>query len=548
MSDSQYLFNYLNNVWDLLPERDRKRFGETWKAYEQTYGDAWSKLFERDLGNSVDFVPLYNNQRWLSYLFNNSTKVLRAAHFRSIQDLSTTINLSSRYLIKLAVDGGTPVEVDLRGSNPAATTLPQIVLKINTAMGIPVAKATNGQLLDFRSLTTGPTSKLTFFAASDPAADASAVILGLDPSTDLPYQTPGFPYEYQLPDRFIVGIPELQTTIHKYDSTQTLSQGVDYIVDFGTGIISFKEIPPAKVWAPDTLLNKEAPYNQFGFLMDIYDSNTPAYLKAVKGLWFAFWTGPRPENIRRALYLLFGLPTASQPGTVTSVTATQIRIRYTDDATEVFDIPPELIPLVTVGQSVDRFQPLVSGIQVFDKVNYPGFMTREGGRSAVAPFLVEGATTGIDPSTDESRALRTLEEHTYLPQIDVNSFISPDIKLSNVQTFLKNIQPKSRQYLFQVLVGTFRDRIPISDEGNRTATNSNFPNGIPALAFDITFDATANVDWNINRDTDLASLEDSETNDYTHLVLDSHVFTHGDRASIEVYQSSSLVDSFDLEG
>jgi hypothetical protein len=448
----------------------------------------------------------------------------------------------------MSVDGGAAAEIDLRGTNPSATTLAQMVSKINTALGAPIARATNGQLLDFKSLTTGPTSKLTFLPASNPSADASAVILGLDPAVDLPYQTPGFPYEYQLPDRFVVGIPELQTTIHDYEYTVKLSQQSDYVVEFGTGIISFREIPPEKMWAADTLINKETPYNQFGFLMDLYDSNTPAYLKAVKGLWFAFWTGPRPENIRRAMYLLFGLPTASQQGIVTSVTTSVIKLQYDDDSTEVFEIPPELVAIVTAGQSVGRFQPLVSGIQVFDKINYPGFMTREGGRPAVAPFLVEGATTGIDPDTDESRALRTLEEHTYLPQIDVNSFVSPDIKLSNVQAFLKNIQPKSRQYLFQVLVGTFRDKIPISDEGSRTATNSNFPNGIPALAFDITFDVTANVDWNINRDADSTSLEDSETNDYTYLVLDSHVFTQGDRASIEVYQSSSLVDSFDLEG
>ena len=195
-----------------------------------------------------------------------------------------------------------------------------------------------------------------------------------------------------------------------------------------------------------------------------------------------------------------------------------------------------------------RFQPLVSGIRVYDKINYPGFLTREGGRAAVAPFLTENASTGEGPDTDETKAMRLLEENTYLPQIDVNSFTNPNIKLSNIQTFLRNIQPKSRQYLFQVLVGTFRDRLLISDEGYTGNTTPEWPNGMPALGLSINFDATANVDWNNNIDTEQSNREDAETNAYTHLTLDSHVFTQGDRVSIDVYQGISLIDSFDLEG
>lgn len=549
MSDSQYLFQYLNNVWDLLPEQDKIRFGETWKGYEQSYGDAWTKLFERDLGNSIDFLPLYNSQRWLTYMFNTSTQVDRAARYRSIQDLSKGINLSTRYLIRISVDGGPPTEIDLRGATPINTSLAEIVAKINTALGVKVASPVlNGQLLELSSPTIGPLSSLGFTAASDPAKDANEIVLGLDPDIDLPRTIPLFPYEFQLPDRFIVGMPELMDMIHETENTIILKQGIDYAVEFGSGIISFSQLPPEKMWAPDSLINRETAYNNFGFLMDIYDSNTASYLKAVKGLWFAFWTGPRPENIRRSLYLLFGLPTASQDGTVVSVTNTQIKLVYNDNAPETFSIPVELGALVSVGDKVTRFQPLVSGIRVFDKINYPGFMAKEGGRPAVAPFLTESASLGPGPDTDETKALRMLEENTYLPQIDVNSFISPDIKLSNVQTFLKNIQPKSRQYLFQVLVGTFRDLIDISEEGYTTHSTPTWPNGMPALGLSISFDVTANVDWNNNIDTEQTSREDAESNYYTYLTLDSHVFTQGDRVNIEVYQGISLIDSFDLEG
>lgn len=549
MADSQYLFQYLNNVWDLLPEKDKVRLGETWKGYEQSYGDAWNKLFERDLASAIDFMPLYNNQRWISYTFDDSTQVLRAARFRSNQDLSKGINLVSRYLIRLAVDGGPQFELDLRGLNPIATTLTEIVTTINTALGSKVASAVSGgQLLELTSPTVGPMSLLAFYPASNPMLDASALVLGLDPDLDLPYLTPLYPYEYQLPDRFIVGIPDMKSTIHDFETTPVLTQTTDYTIEFGTGVISFKNTPPAKMWAPDTLINQETPYNNYGFLMDLYDQNTPAYLKAVKGLWFAFWTGPRPENIRRSLYLLFGLPTASLAGTVSSVTTTTISLLYDDSSTESFSIPTGLVALVAQGEAVTRFQPLVSGIQVFDKINYPGFMAKEGGRAAVEPFLTEKATRGTSPDTDESKALRILEENTYLPQIDVSSFISPDIKLGNVQSFLRNIQPKSRQYLFQVLVGSFRDEVAILDGGLTGNTSGAWPNGMPALGLSIAFDATANVDWNNNIDTDQDSLNDSENNDYTYLTLDSHVVTQGDRVSIEVYNSAVLVDSFALEG
>ena len=118
-----------------------------------------------------------------------------------------------------------------------------------------------------------------------------------------------------------------------------------------------------------------------------------------------------------------------------------------------FNIPSELNSLVTAGQVVTQFEPLVDGIAVYDKVNYPGFVAREVGRFGVQTFLTENATRGENADTDETRALTLLEQNSYLPQINVNAFISQDIKLGNVKTFLNNIQPKSRTYLFQVLVG-----------------------------------------------------------------------------------------------
>lgn len=545
---SGYIFNYLDDIWSLMSDQDRMRFAETWKAYEQTYGDVWMQMFERQMAVNIDYLPLYNIRRWQKYTFDSTTALARSATYRSGQDLSLGINLENRYLIKIAVDNGTPIEIDLRGVIPLKTELHEIVTRVNNLMNANIAFAvSSNQLLEFRSTTTGPTSKIEFFAASDPLKDASEIVLGFDPVIDLPKSFPKFPYEYLLPDKFITGVPALQDKIKEDLVSLTLLTDIDFTVEYGTGAILFAAAPPTSMWAPDTFLNQETPYNNYGYLLGIYDQNKEGYLKAVKGLWYAFWTGPRPENIRRSLYLLFGLPTASGPGVVSNVTDTEVTINYDDGTTETFQVPVDLSPVVSLGQVVTRFEPLVNGIRVFDKVNYPGFVEKEVGRFGVQPFLTQNATRGTSPDTDESKALRMLEANTYLPQIDVATFISPDIKLGNVRTFLTTLQPRSRQYLFQVLVGKFREKVDIRDEGLTTNPTPKWPNGDPALGLAINFDATPNVDWNPNTEIGQDQLDESENNDYTYVRLDEGWCT-ADKVEIDVYQFSSLVDSFILEG
>jgi hypothetical protein len=548
-ANSEYIFNYLDDIWDTLPEIDRLRFSETWKAYEQTYGDVWTKLIERQMGVNIDYLPLYNNRRWFNHIFDSTTQINRQAMYRSPQDMSLGLNLQNRYLINVQINQDPAVEIDLRGLNPGTTTLTEMVNNINTALLKVVAYSVqSGQLLEFKSDIAGPLSSISFLSVSDPSKDASEIVLGLDPLVDIPVTYPKYPYEFLLGDKLIVSIPKLQDKISEESATTPiLIQNVDYEIEFGTGIISFLNLPPELMWAPNTLFNQETPYNNYGYLMDIYDDNKESYLKAVKGLWYAFWTGPRPENIRRSLYLLFGLPVSSQAGAVTNVTATQIFISYKDGTSEIFEIPSGLTSLVRVGQEVTKFEPLVSGIKVFDKVNYPGFLEAETGRAGVQKFLTQHATRGSDPSTDESKALKMVEQNSYLPQIDVSTFISPDIKLGNVKTFLSNLQPKSRTFLFQILVGVFRDQIIVKDEGVRSQTDPDFPNGIPALQFDISFDATPNVDYNVNTFAQQSDLDEAEANDYTYMMLDEGMAS-GDRVEIDVYQSITLIDSFTLEG
>jgi hypothetical protein len=506
------------------------------------------QMFESQMAANIDFLPLYNIRRWQKYIFDSSTQISRAAVYRSAQDLSLGINLENRYLISIQIDSLTTVEIDLRGVIPSQTKLSEIVSRVNAVYGSTIAYAVqSNQLLEFRSPTTGPNSRITFQPSSDPSKDASEIILGFDPILDLPKSYPKYPYEFLLPDTSITAIPVLQDKIHEEQIQWKIQEDIDYAIEFGTGAISFATLPPTIAWAPDTFVNNETPYNNYGYLLGIYDQNKENYLKAVKGLWYAFWTGPRPENIKRSLYLLFGLPTASGPGVVTDVTTTNVTVLYNDDTTETFDVPIDLSPIVTIGQVVTRFEPLVNGIRVFDKVNYPGFVNKEVGRFGVQPFLTQNASKGLGADTDETKALRMLEENTYLPQIDVATFISPDIKLGNVKTFLSTLQPKSRTYLFQVLVGVFREPINIKDEGPTGHSTAKFPNGLPSLGLGIRMDVTPNVDWNENTSGNQDEWNEAEENDFTYMRLDEGCCT-ADKVEIEVYNASSLVDSFALEG
>lgn len=524
------LFGFINDLYGLLPESDQIRFGELWTAYEQTLGDVWTRLLQSQLSSVISTLPLYNTKRWLQHAFDSSTAVELSATYTTNQDISQGLNLTARNLIRFSVDGAAQVEVNLTGANPNSTTNLEILSKINAAAGFDFATlVVDNALIQFNSPTRGVASNITFYPASNPAADASAIILGLDPAT-LPLKLPEFAYSYALIDSNIASIPKLQDKIRKESVSLTLTEGTNYTVS--SGLIFFASPPPALLWAPDTLYNFETPYNNYGFLIDFYDKNSAQYLKAVQGLWFAYWTGPRPENIKRSLYLLCGLPTASDNGTVSALTTNSITLTYTDGAAETFTIPKNLLALVGPGDPVTKYQPLTTGITVLDKVNSPGFLAREVGRTGVQRFLTQNATHGLGATTDETKALKTVEQNTYLPQIDVNAFVTTDINLGNIKTFLTNMQPKSRTFLLQILVGNFSDEL-VMDE---------------IIFQSISMDVTPNLDYNPNTYAQQSDLTDAEIDPATGMVLDSEAFIMVDYLSIDVYQSGTLTETLHIEG
>jgi hypothetical protein len=75
-------------------------------------------------------------------------------------DLLSASDLSERRLLRVAVDGGRPQDVDIAGAAPATTFLDEIVERINSA--VPgLASATDDNRLRLRSPTAGEASRLT---------------------------------------------------------------------------------------------------------------------------------------------------------------------------------------------------------------------------------------------------------------------------------------------------------------------------------------------------------------------------------------------------
>jgi hypothetical protein len=527
VADRKYL-NFLGNVWDFLPDEDRQRMAETWIGYEQVFASAYQKIVENDINISLKDVQPYATERWLSYNFPISDRIGTPPIFTSTQSIAAGLNLSAKYLLKFTIDDTNTFEVDVRGFDPLSTNINEIVSAINAAAGFNFARTIfDNTVIQLVSKTPAPEGNIKILEPSDPSKDASEFILGLEP-LDLPQIYPKFPHVFRVPYEKVVHVPSFRNKIRdESDGLYIINEGIDYEMQTN-GLIGFAELPPEKLWAKKTFVDEETPWHNYGFLMDIYDKNSPNYVRVLQGLWYAFWTGPKPRNLQVSLYLLFGLPVALEDCTVIEVTSEIIRTQSNDGVLREFKIPSQLESIVTVGQNLNLYDPLVNGIEVFDKISHPGFIREEIGRAGIQPFLLDEATRGTGDDTDETKALRLLEEHTFLPQISVEAFVSPEINLSNVQTFLKNIKPLSKTYLFQVIVGTYRENLVFGEN----------------IGMDITLDVTPNLDSNQTTFAEQSILNDYELNDNDALNLDSDGVCMQEGVEIDVFSSAFLIDSF----
>lgn len=489
-------------------------------------GSVYQRWLDADLSIAVRDVVQYGEERWLPYTFTSANQVLSPPTFTATQDLSQGVNLTSIFLLNFQIGSSPSFEVNVQGSIPSATTIDEIVAAINAAAGFTFAKAILGNsTIQLTSPGVGPNFSITILPATVPAEDATQAILGINP-VNLPAVFPLYPYIYTLPYTNVVSIPTIQDKVRNESYTVLWTEGINYAIDSTTGFIGFAVQPPSSMWARRTLIDEETPWNNFGWLLGVYQKNLPSYLSIIQGLWFAYWNGPTPENVQSALYLLFGLPAAREASVVTAVTATTIQTTSSSGLTRTYNIPSLLNAIVTVGQSVARFQPLVNGIEVYDNVNTPNFVTNMIGRPGIQAFLTQNATRGFG-DTDETKALTLLLAHTFLPQISVNAFISTDINLANVLSFLRNIKPLTSAFYSQIINGTFSDDIVIGDNSGMA----------------IRMDVTPNVDSNQTSLLPPTELLIYETVDNIPLDLDSDGFQCQESVTIQIYINGVLLSS-----
>ncbi len=93
-------------------------------------------------------------------------------------DLSRGLDLRQDRFVRLAVDGAPAVDVDCAGVRPRATTLDEVIAKINQGLGKPVA-TTDGRHLLLVSPAAGAGSRLAFEPSH--GADALGRLLGVEP-------------------------------------------------------------------------------------------------------------------------------------------------------------------------------------------------------------------------------------------------------------------------------------------------------------------------------------------------------------------------------
>lgn len=316
-------------------------------------------------------------------------------------------------------------------------------------------------LLPNRTLTISSGPNAGTYSVSSVLSPTSIQISELFPQvqeSDVIYSIDAFPHGIRVDSR-IVSIPVLQDLID--DPASVLLENVDYRVS--GGVLSVRsaflksQIGPVEkrerqAWAETTKINLETPYRNFGVLIDFFRENSEDYKLALQGLWYAFWTGSTPNNLQRGMHILLGLPFAKKAGTVTRVDTVAAVVAITDSRGQVlsYSIPDGLDPTVAVGDEVDRFESLTTGVQIIDRNNEPGFVANRLGRAGISKFLTSNATLGAGNS-DETKALTLLENHLFLPQILVEA-ITHAVNVQELVTFLDNMKPQWTDYVFSFAV------------------------------------------------------------------------------------------------
>lgn len=203
-------------------------------------------------------------------------------------------------------------------------------------------------------------------------------------------------------------LPALQEHIVIEDDEATLRRNVDFFLEEHRGASAVRLVadvdggpdvwegtaPPDRLWAEYTYIDNrpsiEANFGiPAGFTLDDLSglSGDVDYLSAVQGLWYAFFNGPKPNNIRVGAQIFLALPFAQESGTIEEIrtdfspTNGRILVRdaanqeivrsYTYPAVLELEVNPNTGERYAVGDTIKQFSPLVEGVEVIDYVKNP---------------------------------------------------------------------------------------------------------------------------------------------------------------------------------
>lgn len=280
-------------------------------------------------------------------------------------------------------------------------------------------------------------------------------------------------------DPLIVDVPYLQERIVSKDDTQVLRRNVDYFIDtfrdqpcirFVTPVLDGSgpdvwegQEPPDRMWAETTYLDNRPRIEQnFGipaeFTLDDLSQlpDNVDYLSSVRGLWYAYFNGPTLFNLHAGTQILLGLPFAEETGLIIELredfsdTSGRILIQDLANAsiTRSYTFPkaldPETNPATgqpyTVGDTVQQFAPLVTGVDVIDYVKDPKWY---------AGYLSQGVF--FEPE----------KLFKFLVRVDSVAFNLSALLF--VQTFIRRIKPTYTYPLFVVLASGASAEVSVSD-------------------------------------------------------------------------------------
>ena len=288
-------------------------------------------------------------------------------------------------------------------------------------------------------------------------------------------------------DPLVVDIPLLQERIVNTDDTQVLRRNVDFFFTTfrGASCIAFATpvpigaggpdvwqgaAPPARMWAETSYLdNRPRIEGTFGipaeFTLDDLaqlPSNVD-YLSSVQGLWYAYWNGPTLFNMRIGTQILLGLPFAEATGIIVEIrsdfSATQGRILVQDATTAAIvrsysypvalslEVNPATNVPYALGDTVQQFAPLVTGVEVEDYISNPTWF--QG-------YLEQGDFFEVE------------KFFKFLVRVDSSAFNLQALLFC--QTFAQRIKPTYTYPLFVVLETVPATTVAVSDSVSTSGT------------------------------------------------------------------------------